>query len=269
VTESNSHSDIRTSSGSWHLLGRLVEGINRHFQIHPRIMFVSENFDIQSASAAARGNNGCCTRLIELLSSEEDRAANVGAFAIYLMDNDGDSETSMRFAFLDVISWRVVAVKRWHVTVDEEEVARSCRRDDGFDDVPTPFRKDNFGDLECSICGDPLFAKERDGSVVLLARQLKMSYRCGRHRPNPNRSSLSARHVRHLRSEALCGTQTNVVSTLPPQFNVELPPLTCSPSFLRKLPSATALRAPFRKVALMMKQSLLLRPRAAGVYPTP
>jgi hypothetical protein len=173
VTESNSHSDIRTSSGSWHLLGRLVECINRHFQIRPRIKFVSENLDIQSASAAARGIKGCCTRLIELLSSEEDRAANVGAFAIYLMDNDGDSETSMRFAFLDVISWRVVAAKRWHVTIDEEEVARSCRRDDGFDDVPTPFRKDNFGDLECAICGDPLFAKEGDGSVVLLARHIK------------------------------------------------------------------------------------------------
>jgi hypothetical protein len=145
--QSNSHSD--TSSGSWHLLGRLVEGINRHFQIRPRIMFVSENLDMQSASAAARGIKCCFTRLIELLSSEEDRAANVGAFTIYSMDNDGDSETSMRFAFLDVISRRVVAVKRpsqrWHVTIDEEEVAHNCMRDDGFDDVPTPFRKTFLG----------------------------------------------------------------------------------------------------------------------------
>ncbi len=54
-----------------------------------------------------------------------------------------------------------------------------------------------------------------------------------------------------------------------PRPNVELPPSTCSPSFLRKFPSATALRALFCKVALMMKHALLLRPRAAGVYPTP
>jgi len=63
------------------------------------------------------------------------------------------------------------------VTIDEEEVRHNCRRDDavssGFDDVPTPLRKDNFEDLECPTCGEPLFVKEGDGSVVLLARQLK------------------------------------------------------------------------------------------------
>ena len=177
---SDPSSDIRTSSESWHLLGRLAEGINRHFQIRPRIMFASEDADMQSAAAAARGIKACFTRLIELLSCDEDRAGNVAAFTIYLMDTDGDAETSMRFAFLDNISRRVVAVKRpsqrWHVTIDDE-VPRTRAQDDavtsGFDEVPTPFRKGNFEDLECLICAAVLFQKECDGSVVLLARQLK------------------------------------------------------------------------------------------------
>jgi hypothetical protein len=86
----------------------------------------------------------------------------------------------MRFAFLDIISRRVVAVKRpmqrWRVAIDDE-VRQHAPRDDsvssGFDDVPTPFRKDSFEDLECLICTAPLFQKQGDGSVVLLARQLK------------------------------------------------------------------------------------------------
>jgi hypothetical protein len=43
----------------------------------------------------------------------------------------------------------------------------------GFHDVPTPFRKDNFDDVECAVCRDFLFQKEGDGRIVLLARQLK------------------------------------------------------------------------------------------------
>ena len=180
--QSNPSSDVRTSSEHWHLLGRLVEGINHHFQIRPRIMFVSGDLDMQSAAAAARGIKGCFTRFIELMSSDEDRAANVAAFVIHLMDTDGDAETSMRFAFLDIISRRVVAVKRpsshrWHVTIDD--VPHTRMRDDavssGFDDLPTPFRKDkdNFDKVECAVCRDFLFQKEGDGSMMLLARQLK------------------------------------------------------------------------------------------------
>ncbi len=67
--------------------------------------------DMQSAAAAARDIKACFTRFIELLSSDEDRADNVAALTICLMDTDGDAETSMRFAFLDIISRRVVAVK--------------------------------------------------------------------------------------------------------------------------------------------------------------
>ena len=177
---SNPSSDVRTSSEHWHLLGQLVDGINHHFLIRPRIMFVGEDVDMQSAAAAARGIKGCFTRFIELMSSDEDRGANVAAFAIHLMDTDGDAETSMRFAFLDIISRRVVAVKRpshrWHVTIDDE-VPHTRMEDDavssGFDDVPTPFRKDTHEDVVCAVCTSFLFQKEGDGSIVLLARQLK------------------------------------------------------------------------------------------------
>jgi hypothetical protein len=141
-------------------------------------MFVSEDVDVQSAAAAARGIKDCFTRFIELLSCDDDRLANVAAFTIHLMDTDGDDEKSMRFAFLDFISRRVVAVKRpsqrWHVTIDDE-VPQACTDDEeqSFDDVPTPFRKDTFEDLECPVCTDTLFQEDGDGSIVLFTRQLK------------------------------------------------------------------------------------------------
>ena len=53
--QSNPGSSLRTSSYSWRLLGKLVEGTNHHFQIRPRIMFTSQDADLQSAAAAARG----------------------------------------------------------------------------------------------------------------------------------------------------------------------------------------------------------------------
>jgi hypothetical protein len=177
--QSNPGNDIQTFSDSWRLLGKLVEGINRHFQIRPRIMFISEDADMQSAAAAARGIKVCFTRFIELLSSDEDRATNIVALPIFLMDTDGDAETSMRFAFLDIISRSVVAVKRpdqrWEVTIDGE-IRHACSDDgasSGIDEIPIPFRKDNFDHLECPICRAALFQKEGDGRLVLLARQLK------------------------------------------------------------------------------------------------
>jgi hypothetical protein len=92
------------------------------------------------------------------MSSDEDCATSVAAFAIHLVDTDGDAETSMRFAFLDIISRRVVAVKhplqRWHVTIDGK-VPRTRMEDDaessGFHDIPTPSRKDNHEDVELNL----------------------------------------------------------------------------------------------------------------------
>jgi hypothetical protein len=67
-------------------------------------------------------------------------------------------------------------MQRWHVTIDDQ-VRHTHTRDDsvssGLHDVPTPFRKASFDDLECPICTVPLFHRPGDGSVVLLARQLK------------------------------------------------------------------------------------------------
>ena len=55
--QSNSSSDIRTSSESWHLLGSLVDGINRHFQVRPKIVFVSEDADMQSERCRRRARH--------------------------------------------------------------------------------------------------------------------------------------------------------------------------------------------------------------------
>ncbi len=59
---------------------------------------------MQSAAAAARGIAESFTRLIELLSLEEERAGNVAEFSIVLMDSEDDAEISMRLAILDSIS---------------------------------------------------------------------------------------------------------------------------------------------------------------------
>jgi hypothetical protein len=128
--QSNPCSCLRTCRVCWHLLGRLAEGINLHFQIRPKIMFNGQDADLQSAAAAARGIKDCFTRCIELLSTDDDRAGNFASFAIFLMDSDGDAEASMLFAFLDLIARRIAAVKRlgrgWDATVDGEAVRLSA-----------------------------------------------------------------------------------------------------------------------------------------------
>jgi len=107
--ESDPSSDLRTSSESWHLLGTLVNGINRHFQNRPRIVVTSADADMQSAAAAARGIAESFTRLIELLSLEEERAGNVAEFSVVLMDSEDDAEISMRLAILESVSRHIVA----------------------------------------------------------------------------------------------------------------------------------------------------------------
>jgi hypothetical protein len=177
---------IRASSDTWRLLGSLVEAINRHFQIRPRIMFVSDDEDMRSAAAAARGIRDCFTRIVELLSCDDDRASNSATFTILLMDCEGDAETSMRLAFLDIISRRVVAVKRpderWYVTIDgdarvapgdEPSFGSGDETSSGFDEVPTPLRHDDLDGITCDVCQDAMYHKEGDGHIVLLARQLK------------------------------------------------------------------------------------------------
>ncbi len=196
--QSDPCSGLRTCSDSWRLLGRLVEGINRHFQIRPRIMFSSQDADTQSAAAAALGIKDCFTRFIELLSADDDRAGNVAAFTVFLMDSDDDAETSMRFAFLDMITRRVVAAKRpgqrWDATVDGEAVGlgEGCSAC-GSNAAIAPVLQfasaaaaaaaasgdlEDFDDAKCTICLCTSFDSRSDGSVSINAREMKCP---GRH----------------------------------------------------------------------------------------
>ncbi len=72
-------------------------------------MFNSADAETLSAAAAARGIAERFTRLIELLSLEEERAGNVAEFSIVLMDSEDDEEISMRLAILESISRHIVA----------------------------------------------------------------------------------------------------------------------------------------------------------------
>jgi hypothetical protein len=159
-------------------------GINHHFQIRPRIMFTSQDADLQSATAAARGIKDCFTRFIELLSTDDERAGNVDDFTIFLMDSEDDAETSMRFAFLNMMSKRVVAIKRpgqrWDATIDGETVRlnEDCNLS-GPNDVIAPILQfasaavvaaacgglEAFDDANRTICLCAMFEGRGDGSV--------------------------------------------------------------------------------------------------------
>jgi hypothetical protein len=296
--QSNSQSDIRTSGESWHLLGRLVDGINRHFEIRPRIIFVSEDADMQSAAAAARGIKGCFTRLIELLSSEEDHEANVAALTIYLMDTDGDAETSMRFAFLDIISRRVVAVKRpsqrWHVTIDGEVVRHSCRWDDASQLLSANTTLRTWSALFaaflclrkrataawCCLHGSsnalPLWTsvtepQQATASRTSRATAVRKSILLSTNELHVLIAATTFRSTSAWTLQLLYSTKFTKTGAFSGRLrpNVDFPPSMCSLSFLWKLPSATSFRLLFCKVALMLMQASLLWPCAAGVYPTP
>ena len=131
---SKSCSNLPTTSDFSHLIGMLVESTNLHFQGRPRIMFSSQDADMQSAAAAARGIKQSFTRFIELLSTYEDRTENVSQAANFLLDSDDNAETPLRFRFLDMMSMRVVALKqpgqRWDATIDG---APARLGEDGFD----------------------------------------------------------------------------------------------------------------------------------------
>jgi hypothetical protein len=110
--QTNPSCKLRTCSDSWYLLGMLVEGINCHFKVRPTVVFTGAGASPESAAAAVRGIKQCFIRFIELLSTDENRAENVETFTIHLMDTEQDAEVAMRFSFLDMISRRVIAVKK-------------------------------------------------------------------------------------------------------------------------------------------------------------
>jgi len=177
------------------LPGGLAEGINLHFHIRPRIMFTGQDAALQSAATAARGIKDGFTRSIEHLSTDDDRAV----FATFVMNSDGNAEASMRFAFLDLITIRVAAVKRpgqgWDATVDSESVrlsegcsASGCHSIAAIAPV-LQFASaavaaaacgdlENLEDAKCSICLCSLFESSGVGSVSIDAREMKCP---GRH----------------------------------------------------------------------------------------
>ncbi len=95
---------------SWFLLDKLADALNRHFRNRSRTEFLVGDADTLSAAVAARGVQRSFTRFMELLSTDEERERNAISFKILLMDSVDDTETSMRFAFLDIISRRIVAL---------------------------------------------------------------------------------------------------------------------------------------------------------------
>ena len=115
-------SDIRASPVPWYLLGKLVNHLNGHFQVRPRVVFGQDGEDAQATAQAVRSIAAAVKALIEALSKEEELAQNLSAFSIVTMETDGDVETAARFVFLDCISQRVVAHRatgqRWVVEVD-------------------------------------------------------------------------------------------------------------------------------------------------------
>ena len=121
-------SDIRASPVPWYLLGKLVNHLNGHFQVRPRVMFGQEDEDAQATAQAVRSIAAAVKALIEALSKEEELEQNLTAFRILTMDTDGDVETAARFVFLDCISQRVVAHRpagqRWVVEVDNAVAER-------------------------------------------------------------------------------------------------------------------------------------------------
>ena len=169
------------------LLGRLITDINHHFEIRPRIMFNSADAETQSAAAAARGIAESFTRLIELLSLEEERAGNVAEFSIVLMDSEDDAEISMRLAILESISRHIVASyeqthKHWKVAVDGE--SQDLRNVSGSN-TPEVLKfapavvvaadcngLEDFVDVRCAICMGSLFESRGDGSIKIDAREM-------------------------------------------------------------------------------------------------
>ena len=188
-------SDIRTSSDSWYLLDRLVEAINRHFQVRPRIAFTSADEGSQSVAAAARGIKQCVTRIVELLSADGSRTENSAGFAIILMDSEDDAEQLMRFPLLDMISRRVIAVKRpeqaWHATIDGACVSVDCSASGEITRIAPVLQFASgaaaaaaSGDLEqfdeaiCAICMCCAYESRSDGGVTIDVREMKCA---GRH----------------------------------------------------------------------------------------
>jgi hypothetical protein len=175
----SANGDIRASPVPWHLLGKLVNHLNGHFQVRPRVMFAQDGEDAQATAQAVRDIGAAVRALVETLSKEDELEQNLSTFRILTMETDDDVETAARFVFLDLISQRVVAHRpadqRWVVEVDGAAAERHSRSHDdtpsGSRDLPTPIRGHATPALHededacCSCCLLPLFEFNPNGSV--------------------------------------------------------------------------------------------------------
>jgi len=189
--DSNLCSGLRTSSDfqGQNLLGRLAEGINRHFKERPKTMVISADADMQSAAFASRSIKECFLRLVELLSTDEDRAGNIATLTIELMDTEVDPEIALRTAIFEHISRHVVASfkqpdNRWEVTIDGEvwirgssgsnahlapkvlEVASAALAAAACGEL------ENFDGANCCLCQYSVF-ELANGIVTFDAREMK------------------------------------------------------------------------------------------------
>ena len=100
----SANGDIRASPVPWYLLSKLVNHLNGHFQVRPRVMFAEDEDDAQATAQAVRDIGAAIKALVETLSKEEELEQNVSTFRILTMETDDDLETAARFVFLDRIS---------------------------------------------------------------------------------------------------------------------------------------------------------------------
>ena len=173
--------DLQASPVPWILLGRLVNHLNGHFQVRPRVMFGQDGEDAQATAEAVRRIGAAVKTLIETLSKEDELEQNLSTFRILTMETEGDVAIAARFMFLDRISERVVAHKpaanqRWLVEVDGAAVRHQRTHDDtpsGSSDLPSPIRRyakpehHEDEDACCAACTCPLFEFDADGSAPM------------------------------------------------------------------------------------------------------
>ena len=175
----SANGDIRASPVPWYLLSKLVNHLNGHFQVRPRVMFAQDGEDAQATAQAVRDIGAAVRALVETLSKEDELEQNLSTFRILTMETDDDVETAARFVFLDLISQRVVAHRpvdqRWVVEVDGAAAERRSGDDtpSGSVALPTPIRPyatpalHEDEDACCSSCLLPLFEFNPNGSVPL------------------------------------------------------------------------------------------------------
>jgi hypothetical protein len=194
-------------------LGRLLAALNLHLQIRSDLLdFIKGCKEGETAISAAVGSNaavGSCIHFLGLLLSKHDtHESNVteGMLSAFEQLHGDTYEPWKSSSFLDCVSRLVIAVKlpdsAWDVSVDckmqpephQPLSSRSFRYarknrisdDDGSSALIAPLqqhaaaavvtaaaRSCDFNLALCSMCQESLFQLKSDGSIFVIARQLK------------------------------------------------------------------------------------------------